>query len=153
MNKKTLLILFIVTVVSCKKDNPEDYKPEVKPKLEIPKKKTNLTDCYKADVAGNSIELQIQNKAEVTTGTLTYAFSGKEVTQGAFKGKWENNILVANYYYKAKGKNKERQIVFKRLNNQLLEGYGERKTNSTEFKDVTKLKFNENMPLKKLACN
>lgn len=153
MNKKTLLILFIVTVVSCKKNNHEDYKPEVKPKLEIPKKKANLTDCYKADVAGNSIELQMQNKAEVTTGTLTYAFSGKEVTLGTFKGKWENNILVANYYYKAKGKSKERQIVFKRINNELLEGYGERKTNSTQFKDVTKLKFNENMPLKKVVCN
>lgn len=153
MNKKTLLILFIVTVVSCKKDNPEDYKPQVKPKLNIPKKTANLSDCYKADVAGNIIELQFQNKAEVTTGTLTYVFSGKEVSQGTFTGKWENNILVANYSYKAKGKNKEKQIVFKRLNNQLLEGYGERKTNSTEFKDVTKLKFNENMPLKKLACN
>lgn len=153
MNKKTLLILFIVTVVSCKKDNPEDYKPQVKPKLDIPKKTANLSDCYKADVAGNIIELQFQNKADTTTGTLIYAFSGKEVTQGVFKGKWKNNILVANYSYKAKGKSKERQIAFKRLNNQLLEGYGERKTNSSEFKEVTKLKFNENMPLKKVACD
>ncbi|PJE43868.1 MAG: hypothetical protein CUR32_03805 [Flavobacterium sp.] len=153
MNKKILLFLLIITAVSCKKDNIEPLKPKGKPKREIPTKTTNLSDCYKADIAGNSIELQIQNKAEVTTGTLTYAFSGKEVTQGAFKGKWENNILVANYYYIAKGKSKERQIVFKRINNELLEGYGERKTNSTQFKDVTKIKFNENMPLKKVVCN
>ena len=86
MNKKTLLILFIVTVVSCKKDNPEDYKPQVKPKLDIQKKTANLSDCYKADVAGNIIELQIQNKAEVTTGTLTYVFSGNEVSQGTEAG-------------------------------------------------------------------
>lgn len=153
MNKKTLLILFIVTVVSCKKDNPEDYKPQVKQKLDIPKKTANLSDCYKADVAGNIIELQFQNKADTTTGTLIYAFSGKEVTQGVFKGKWKNNILVANYSYKAKGKSKERQIAFKRINNQLLEGYGERKTNSTQFKNISKLQFNANMPLKKTTCN
>ena len=89
----------------------------------------------------------------MTTGTLTYVFSGNEVSQGTFKGKWENNILVANYYYKAKGKNKERQIAFKRINNQLLEGYGERKTNSTQFKNISKLQFNANMPLKKTTCN
>jgi hypothetical protein len=153
MNKKILLFLLIITVVSCKKDNLEPLKPEAKPKREIPTKTTNLSDCYKADVAGNIIELQIQNKAETTTGTLTYAFSGKDVTQGIFKGKWENNILVATYTYESKGKSKERQIAFKRLNNQLLEGYGERKTNSTQFKDVTKLQFNANMPLKKTACN
>lgn len=153
MNKKILLFLLIITAVSCKKDNIEPVKQKGKPKREIPTKTANLSDCYKADVAGNIIELQFQNKADTTTGTLTYAFSGKEVTQGVFKGKWKNNILVANYSYKAKGKSKERQIVFKRLNNQLLEGYGERKTNSSEFKEVTKLKFNENMPLKKVACD
>lgn len=153
MNKKTLLILFIVTVVSCKKDNPEDYKPQVKPKLDIQKKTANLSDCYKADVAGNIIELQIQNNSTLVTGTITYAFSGKEVTQGTFKGKWENNVLIANYTYEAKSKSKERQIAFKRINNQLLEGYGERKTNSTQFKNISKLQFNANMPLKKTTCN
>lgn len=153
MNKKILLLLFVFTAISCKKDNSELPKPEAKPNREFPTQTTNLTDCYKADVAGNIIELQIQNKAETTTGTLTYAFSGKEVTQGTFKGKWENNVLIANYSYVAKGKSKERQVAFKRLNNQLIEGYGERKTNSTQFKDVTKLQFNANMPLKKSPCN
>ena len=98
MNKIILLFLLIITAVSCKKDNIEPLKPKGKPKREIPTKTTNLSDCYKADIAGNSIELQIQNKAEVTTGTLTYAFSGKEVTQGAFKGKWENNQIVPESY-------------------------------------------------------
>lgn len=153
MNKKILLLLFVFIAASCKKDNSETLKPEAKPKLEIPTKTANLADCYKADVAGNIIELQIRNNSTAVTGTLTYAFSGKEVNQGTFKGKWENNVLIANYTYEAKGKNKERQIAFKRLNNQLLEGYGERKTNSTQFKDVNKLQFNANMPLKKVTCH
>lgn len=149
MNKKILLLLFVFTAISCKKDNSEPLKPEAKPKH----KTNNLTDCYKANLAGNIIELQIRNHTNTITGTLTYAFSGKEVTQGTFKGKWENNVLIANYTYEAKGKSKERQVAFKRMNSQLLEGYGERKTNSTQFKDVTKLQFNANMPLKKTACN
>jgi hypothetical protein len=153
MNKKILLLLFVFTAISCKKDNSEPHKPEAKPKREIPTKTTNLTDCYKANLAGNIIELQIRNNTNTVTGTLTYTFSGKEITQGTFKGKWENNVLIANYTYEAKGKSKERQVAFKRINNQLLEGYGERKTNSTQFKDVTKLQFNANMPLKKATCN
>ncbi|MFY8009300.1 MAG: hypothetical protein ACOVNW_06345 [Flavobacterium sp.] len=153
MNKKILLLLFVFTAISCKKDNSEPHKPESKPKREIPTKTNNLTDCYKANLAGNIIELQIRNNSTPVTGTLTYAFSGKEVTQGTFKGKWENNVLIANYTYEAKGKSKERQVAFKLMNSQLLEGYGERKTNSTQFKDVTKLQFNANMPLKKTACN
>lgn len=153
MNKKILLFFLIITAVSCKKDNIEPLKPKGKPKREIPTKTANLSDCYKADVAGNIIELQIQNNSTLVTGTLTYAFSGKEVTQGTFKGKWENNVLIANYTYEAKSKSKERQIAFKRINNQLLEGYGERKTNSTQFKNISKLQFNANMPLKKTTCN
>ncbi len=152
INKKTLFILLLLSSLSCKKDTKETDKPELKIDREIPSKPVNPNDCYEANLDGNIIELQIQYNANNVSGTLTYAFTGKEVLSGEFIGKLENNVLIADYTYQSENETRERQIAFKMIDDQFVEGYGERLKNSTKFKDISKLEFNSNMPLKKVDC-
>lgn len=152
MTKKTIFILMIFTALSCKKETKEIEYKERTPNKEVPSNSANSGNCYEANLDGNVIELQINYNAEDITGTLTYAFTGKEVTSGAFKGKLENNILIADYTYLLENETRERQIAFKMIDDQFVEGYGERMKNSTKFKDISKLEFNSNMPLRKVDC-
>lgn len=65
----------------------------------------------------------------------------------------ENNILIADYSYQSENETRERQIAFKMIDDHFVEGYGERMKNSTKFKDINKLEFNSNMPLKRLIAH
>lgn len=142
----------IFAALGCKKDTKEIDSRERTPNKEVPSNSANSGNCYEANLEGNVIELQINYNAEDITGTLTYAFTGKAVTSGVFRGKLENNILIADYSYQSENETRERQIAFKMIDDHFVEGYGERMKNSTKFKDINKLEFNSNMPLKKVDC-
>lgn len=155
MKKIFTYALLTMLMVGCKKTTEEDRLKT--PQKTIEKKHTSVKsqaiDCYQADVEGNTIALYIyRNNPNNISGSLTYSFIGKDVTHGEFKGKLKNNILVADYIFQSEGRKSERQIAFKLMNDQLVEGYGEREKNGTKFKDLSTLKFNDNMPLNKVAC-
>lgn len=152
IHQNTIFIFLIFTALSCKKENKDINSPDLKPNKETQTKSIHIGNCYKANLEGNIIELQVQYNDNNVSGTLTYDFEGKEVSQGTFKGKMKQNILIADYVYLSENKTRERQIAFKMINHQFVEGYGERLENSTKFKDISKLKFNSNMPLKKVDC-
>lgn len=154
MKKSFALVLLSAWLLSgCKKDVPESIKTQPIKTKTSPKTDSNISkDCYKADLEGNIIAMEIQYNTEDITGTLTYDFIGKDLNTGTFRGKLVNNILVADYTFQSEGVSSERQIAFKFLNDQFVEGYGERVKNGTRFKDIARLQFNTNMPLKKVDC-
>jgi hypothetical protein len=153
--KKCFVLVFLTAsmIIGCKKEVPETpEKVPVKTKT-TPKTNNNTAkDCYVANLEGNIIEMEIQYHPKDISGTLTYAFVGKDLNTGTFKGKMVNNILIADYTFESEGVSSERQIAFKLVDNQFVEGYGERVKNGTRFKDIAKLQFNYNMPLKKVIC-
>lgn len=152
MKKYLALAFSILLLGSCQKK--EATIPETVPEIKnvTTTKSTSSGNCYKANVNGNIIELQLEALSKNTEGTLTYAFTGQAISHGRFKGQWQKDLLIANYTFQSEGKIKELQVVFKLVKDQLVEGYGERAKNSTQFKDISKLSFNYNMPLKKVAC-
>jgi hypothetical protein len=163
--KKQLFLsfIFIFLLTACKKDGVvvfgKSVSTEETTSQEASETPTGTTttnaiprDCYLADLEGNKIEMEIQYNPEDITGTLTYAFVGKDLNTGTFKGKLENNVLIADYTFQSEGVSSKRQIAFKLIDDQFVEGYGELIKNGTQFKDPTQLEFNSNMPLKKVAC-
>ena len=164
MKKQTILtVLFFFLLTACKKGDfvifGESVSTEEKDLQKTPetglKNETTTAvpkDCYLADLEGNTIEMEIQYNPENITGTLTYAFVGKDLNTGTFKGKLENNVLIADYTFQSEGRTNTRQVAFKLIDDQFVEGYGDVIKNGTRFKDPSKLEFNSNMPLKKVAC-
>nr|WP_294776959.1 hypothetical protein [uncultured Flavobacterium sp.] len=165
MKKQLLLtVSFIFLLTACKKtdavtSDESSVSTEATTSQEASETQTgtNTTnaiprDCYLADLEGNKIEMEIQYNPEDITGTLTYAFVGKDLNTGTFKGKLENNVLIADYTFQSEGVTSTRQIAFKLIDDQFVEGYGDLIKNGTRFKDPSKLEFNSNMPLKKVAC-
>ncbi len=164
MKKQIMLsILVILLLTACKKgdfvvfgESVSVEEKEVQEAIETPTKKaikeTVSKDCYLADLEGNKIEMEMQFNADDITGTLTYAFVGKDINSGTFSGKLANNVLIADYTFQSEGITGVRQIAFKLQDDQFVEGYGKMIDNGTKFKDPKKLEFNSNMPLKKVDC-
>lgn len=135
-------------LVSCKKETtaPTTVIKELKPTA--PK-----TECYAYDANGSLVELQLRYTLEGVSGTLNYALAEKDSNMGTFKGKLENNILIADYTFQSEGTESVRQVAFELKDDKLIEGYGDMSEDGTHFKDVSQLKFTSTMPLSKVNCS
>lgn len=149
MKKQIFLsVAFILVFTACKKEASETTLPV----SEETKAETSKTECYYYDVNGNVVELQLQYNTDDISGTLNYALAEKDTNMGTFKGKIENNILLAAYTFHSEGTESTRQVAFKFMDGKLVEGYGDMNEDGTHFKDVSQLKFTSTMPLSKVDC-
>lgn len=149
MKKQIFLsVAFILLLAGCKKEVPvTETTITEQTKREAPKK-----ECYAYDANGNIIELNLQYNPDNVTGTLNYALAEKDTNMGTFKGKIDNDVLLAEYTFQAEGMESIRQVAFKFVDGKLLDGYGELNEDGTHFKDVSQLKFTSTMPLSKIDC-
>ena len=151
MKKQILLsIVVILLVVSCKKE--ATTKPETSTPLEEIAVTPSKTECYLYEKNGNKIELKVEYYIDTVAGNLTYAFAGKDKNVGTYKGKIENNILIADYTFQSEGKESVRQIAFQLKEDKMIAGYGDVTEDGNSFKDITKLKFDPVMSMDKVVC-
>jgi hypothetical protein len=151
MKKQIILSISIaLLLIGCKKG--DDVVIFGKPvKVEVKENETK-SECYSYEKDGNAISVQIETSGEDVFGAMAYHLAEKDKNAGLLKGKWENNILLADYTFKSEGTQSTRQVAFELKDGQLIEGYGEMNEDGTKFKDVSQLKFTSTMPLSKTVC-
>lgn len=110
------------------------------------------TICYAYNAKGSKIEMKVNFDGSNISGTIDYALAEKDKNTGTFTGKITNGILLMDYSFQSEGVKNMRQLAFKLVDNQLIEGYGEMTNDGTRFKDINKLQFTSNMPLSKVNC-
>ena len=113
-----------------------------------------ITTCYSYAKNSNKVSLQITIKGNKLTGDLTYNYFQKDKNAGKIDGEMRGDTLFADYHFKSEGLNSVREIVFLKMGNQLIEGYGRvlEKSGNMVFKDRTALNFENKMPLTKTRC-
>ncbi|AWI26369.1 hypothetical protein [Flavobacterium pallidum] len=151
--KKILFAAVLLAIVSCKKE--EKVIEEITP-LPVPEEAVSNTECFQAVLKKDTITLSIDYKgSEVPSGKLTYNFFEKDKSDGSISGKMQGDTLFANYIFSAEGQTSQREVAFLKKGDTLTEGYGDitddGKGNVT-FKDKSKLKFDGNTVLHKIAC-
>lgn len=152
--KKQIFLSFtlLLLIIGCKKEETPQPETEVTVPTETVQQERVERDCYAFEADDNKIELLLERNGDEATGTLNYLLSEKDSNTGTFKGKIENNILLADYTFQSEGMESTRQVAFKFINNQWVEGYGEMNEEGIKFKDISKLDFNSSMPLSKTNC-
>lgn len=136
-------------IIGCKKETVTPTKA-----IEMPKPPISRDECYAYDLKGSKIELQLHyiSDSDSVTGTLNFAFAEKDSNKGTIKGKIAHSILIADYTFQSEGAESIRQVAFELKDDKAILGYGEINQDGTNFKDVTKLKFDSGVPLIKVDC-
>lgn len=142
-------------MLNCKNKEEETVTKSLGLKENTKTEKTAMLEegCYTYEGNGSSIRFEVTQTENQVLGNLTYALSEKDKNTGTFKGKMNGNKLLGSYTFQSEGKKSTRQVAFQLKSNQLLEGYGDRNTDGTRFKDPNTLTYTDAMPLTHSACD
>lgn len=110
--------------------------------------------CY-AQIAGrDTANLQIENKDNSVTGSLSYNFFQKDRNDGTLQAEISGDILTGWYLFKSEGVISVRQVAWKIKGAELWQATGEmmEKNDTMFFSIPDKLKYDSTRPFKKVAC-
>ncbi|RZJ30982.1 MAG: hypothetical protein EOO18_11095 [Chryseobacterium sp.] len=152
-NKTILAFLFLsgALLASCTSGTSE--------KKTVEQVTTTVTDsikplkgCYIAVIKKDTIQLAITSvNGSAVEGSLDYKFFEKDKNKGTFQGQFNDGVLVADYTFKSEGSTSERQVIFKKVGDDMVEGHGESETkgNKEVFKDQKAVNFDGSIVLKR----
>ncbi len=80
---------------------------------------------------------------------MTYDYYQKDKSKGTIKGQLKSDTLFADYTFMSEGVESVREVVFIKIANGWVEGYGEidDKDGKVTFKDRSKITFDNNVVL------
>ncbi|CAM4126671.1 hypothetical protein [Flavobacterium weaverense] len=154
MKKMTIIILAIVSMVACKKDEKTESETVVKEVKVEEAAKTALVEvgCYEYKSDGNIIQMEITEVNKNVIADLKIAYVEKDASLGKFVGTINGDKLLGTYTFNSEGKESLRELAFMIKENQLIEGYGDLNEDGTKFKDVKTIQYTSTMPLTKVDC-
>lgn len=116
-----------------------------------PTSEESLKGCYIAVIKKDTIQLAITEvQGDQVKGSLIYNFWEKDRSQGTISGEYKDGILSANYVFNAEGTTSERPVIFKKVPEGFVEGFGETKTveNKEVFANPAAVEYGQSYTLK-----
>ncbi len=128
--------------------------PTTAPVVAEEKKIAPENSCYVYTSAKDTVNLHLQISGNIVTGDLAYNYFAKDKNTGTIQGNMKGDTLFAEYKFMSEGTESMREVVFLKKGNDFVEGYGdaEEKNGKMIFKNTSGLNFNNNLILKKVAC-
>ena len=148
MNLKSAFLAAITCIVfSCNNQQQQSATNE-KPD------ENNLLNCYRYINNNDTINLKTVNVKGFITGTLVYNLYEKDENKGTIQGSMKGNVLIADYTFFSEGMKSVRQVAFKKIGSNFIEGYGdvEDKNGKMIFKNPDSLTFSQSVILKAFDC-
>ena len=155
MKKSIFLLALTFAFVNCKNKSEEINKTtepieiignqDSKALLEI--------GCYAYNNNKSSILFEVTDTNNgFIKGHLNYRLAEKDANMGTFEGVLLNDILLGDYMFQSEGVISKREVIFKIVNQQLIEGYGPMDENGICFMNTDHVTFSSTMPLSKTKC-
>lgn len=105
--------------------------------------KDSILGCYVAHLQKDIYTLVIQSENNgIITGALAYNNYQKDSSSGSFNGTLADNILLGNYSFDSEGMHSDRQVIFKKVGNSFIQGFGPVKiVDNKEIFDSVKITY------------
>ncbi|NCI50290.1 hypothetical protein GWC95_10180 [Sediminibacterium roseum] len=146
MKSKFLGMLIVLGLfTACKSDgNSEEAKPV----------KMSDPDCYRFAADRDTVLLSFSTGKDSVAGTLEYNLFQKDKNTGTINGWIKNDLLLADYTFMSEGTSSVRQVAFKKISGDWVEGYGDTKemNGKVVFVNTDSLEFEPKLALKKVDC-
>ena len=141
--KKLLIILGIIIIIliallflSHKKESQETI---------ILNTTEPIIGCYVAHLLKDIYTLRIDSqKGETFSGELSYNNYQKDSSSGLYSGIYKDGILLGEYSFDSEGMHSTRQVIFKKENNNFVEGFGDYDKSGENFIDVNSVTYDPN---------
>ncbi len=111
-------------------------------------------NCYAYINNKDTVRLQYEVKNEKVTGKLSYNYFEKDKSSGTISGYTTPSGIVADYTFQAEGTTSVREVVFKKVGDDMVEGFGEIRQDGEKpvFADKNSLKYDPKLTLSKMDC-
>lgn len=141
------LLALAVAVASC--NNSSNNTDPAKPSAAM-----SEPACYRFAADRDTVLLTFSTNDDVVSGTLVYNLYQKDKNTGTINGKIKGDLLVADYVFMSEGVSSVREVAFKKLGTDWIEGFGntEEKNGKVVFTNTDSLEFEPKLPLKKIDC-
>jgi hypothetical protein len=145
--KLLLLISSISFFVACKNE-PKVTTENVTPSM------LSSTNCYRLTNNKDTLILKTSLVNDTVSGTLSYNYYQKDKSHGKIEGLMKGDLIIADYIFFSEGVQSIREVAFKKIGDNFIEGYGEveEKDGKTIFKNPNSLTFNQAVVLTKIDC-
>lgn len=108
----------------------------------------SILGCYVATLGKDiyAITLLEEDKGNVS-GRLAFNNYEKDSSSGSFKGTYVDGILLGNYAFNSEGMNSDMQVIFKKVGDTFVRGYGDVNTEGDKvlFKDLSSITYDTNV--------
>ena len=86
----------------------------------------SIVGCYVAHLQKDIYTLVIQSEEKgAVFGMLAYNNYQKDSSSGSFEGTFTDGILLGNYSFDSEGMRSDRQLIFKQVDGNFIEGFGD----------------------------
>ena len=108
--------------------------------------------CYTFHDYSNSITFEISSIEHSITGKLSYHLADKNANSGTFEGFLIDDVILGDYIFQSEGITSKREVIFKIVNGQLIEGFGPMDEDGICFLNTDHVTYTPIMPLSKTKC-
>ena len=110
--------------------------------------------CYIMNIEKDTARMSLEATPAGYTGKLTYKRFEKDSNKGTVRLVEDDNYLKGWYTFQSEGMTSLREVIFKKKNGSLAEGYGDVKQShdSVFYSFPTTLRYEENHLFTKTAC-
>lgn len=151
-NSKIIMFIIVIAVLGAFVYYLNNTKAPVTEENPSVAKEDSLVGCYVAHLSKDVYTLNIQssNNTEVI-GALAYNNYQKDSSSGSFKGTFQNDILLGKYSFDSEGSHSERQVIFKKIGDNFIQGFGPAKLVDGEetFDPISSVVYDSNSTFKK----
>ncbi len=112
--------------------------------------KDSIVGCYVANLAKDVYSLKVlSQEGESFEGALYFKNFEKDSSIGLFKGTYKDGILLGEYTFLSEGSVSVSQVVFKKLGNDFVRGYGESDPETgTHFANLNEITYDTSVVFK-----
>lgn len=110
--------------------------------------------CYSQIIERDTSLLQIEQKGNTVTGSLSYSIYQKDRNDGTLQADVTGDIMKGWYLFRSEGVVSVREVAWKINADQLWPAIGEviQKNDTTMFAQPGKLRYDSSRPFKKVEC-
>lgn len=155
MKKIIFLLALTFAFVTCKNKSEETIKTTEPIEIIESHSSEGLLEigCYAYNGNNSSILFKVtDNNNSFIKGHLNYHLAEKDANMGTFEGVLLEDVLLGDYTFQSEGVTSKREVIFKMVNHQLIEGYGPMDEDGICFANTDHVTFTSTMPLSKTKC-
>ncbi len=156
---KNTILFFFIFMAGCTSQTQEDQTEDVtKDTSSVSEKGAPMPllvpGCYSWIAKKDSALLKLDVSGNDVSGDLKYFLYEKDNNKGTIRGTLQDSLIVADYTFQSEGMTSVRQVVFKIHGDSLTEGFGDidMKGDSSRFKNISELQFQNERPFIKTDC-